>query len=85
MILSVPINERNGIMAQGYMDVDKAIEAAKEAIKQRQASLKVLDIIRTDLRNAVARKEGTPEQQKWIQEMFPVRERTRKSKAAASA
>lgn len=69
-------------MAQGYMNVAAAIEAAKEALKQRQRSLKVLDVIRTDLRNAVTRGEGTPEERKWIGEQFPVRERTRKSKAA---
>jgi hypothetical protein len=64
------------------MDVTSAIEAAKQAITERQKSLKVLDIIRTDLRNAVTRGEGTPEERKWIQEQFPVRERKRKVKAA---
>lgn len=67
-----------------YMDLPKAIEAAKEAVKQRQASLKILDTIRSDLRNAVERKETTPEQAKWIMETFPIRERTRKSKAPVS-
>ena len=69
-------------MADGYMDVPKAITAAKAAIKQRQASLKVLDVIRTDLRNAVIRGEGTPEERKWIAEQFPVMQRTRKAKTA---
>jgi hypothetical protein len=64
----------------GYIDVSKAITAAKAAIKQRQASLKILDTIRTDLRNAVARGEGTPEEQKWVADNFPIRERTRKPK-----
>ncbi len=69
-------------MADGYMDIPKAITAAKAAIKQRQASLKVLDVIRTDLRNAVIRGEGTPDERRWIAEQFPVRTRTSKTKAA---
>ena len=38
--------------------------------------------LRTDLRNAVSRKETTPEQTRWIGEQFPLRERKSKNKAA---
>lgn len=68
-----------------YMDIPKAIEAAKLAIKQRQASLRNMDTIRHDLRNAVERKETSADEAKWILETFPLRERTRKSSTKAAA
>jgi hypothetical protein len=67
-------------MPQGYMNVDAAIEIAQTKLKAKAAILKEIDTIRSDLRNAVARKETTPEQTKWIGEQFPIRERKRKKK-----
>ena len=68
------------VMPQGYMNVDAAIEIAQTKLKAKAAILKEIDTIRSDLRNAVARKETTPEQTKWIGEQFPIRERKRKKK-----
>jgi hypothetical protein len=67
-------------MPEGYMDVDKAIEAAKKALAQKRAVMKIIDTVRSDLRNALERKEVTPEQAKWIGETFPIRTRERGGK-----
>ena len=69
-------------MPAGYIDVDKAIEAAKRLITEKMAVMKNIDTVRSDLRNAVDRKETSPEQTKWIGETFPVRERQTKNKGA---
>ena len=59
----------------GYMDVDAAMGVAKGLLKQKSALLKSIDTVRSDLRNAVERKETNADQTKWIGETFPVRER----------
>jgi hypothetical protein len=69
----------------GYMDVDKAIETAKKLVGEKRAVLAQIDTVRSDLRHAVTRKETSSEQTKWIEETFPIRERTRKPKAATTA
>ena len=66
----------------GYMDVDAAIKVAKKILGEKRVIMVQLDTVRTDLRNAVSRKETTPEQTKWIGEQFPLRERKSKNKAA---
>ena len=66
----------------GYMDVDAAIKVAKKFLGEKRVIMVQLDTVRTDLRNAVSRKETTPEQTKWIGEQFPLRERKSKNKAA---
>lgn len=67
-------------MADTYIDVDAAIAAAKSALKDRSNAMARVGIVRTDLRNAVTMGAATPEQRKWIEEQFPVRERKRKAK-----
>ena len=62
-------------MAQTYIDVNAAIEAAKQALAEKQSAMDKVAIIRTDLRNAVTLGATTPEQTKWIEEQFPLRER----------
>ena len=66
----------------GYMDVDAAIKVAKKILGEKRVIIVQLDTVRTDLRNAVSRKETTPEQTRWIGEQFPLRERKSKNKAA---
>lgn len=66
----------------GYMNVDVAIEEAKKALASKRQVLKIIDTIRSDLRNAVDRQEVNEGQRKWIGEHFPMRERKRKSKDA---
>ena len=66
----------------GYMDVDAAIKVATKLLGEKRVIMVQLDTVRTDLRNAVARKEASPEQTKWIGEQFPLRERKSKNKAA---
>ena len=66
----------------GYMDVDAAIKVATKLLGEKRVIMVQLDTVRTDLRNAVARKEASPEQTKWIEEQFPLRERKSKNKAA---
>ena len=66
----------------GYMDVDAAIKVAKKILGEKRVIMVQLDTVRTDLRNAVSRKETTPEQTRWIGEQFPLRERKSKNKAA---
>lgn len=65
-----------------YIDVAAAIKAAESAIKDKYAALAKVDIIRTDLRNAVALGVTTPEQKQWIEATFPIRERKHKGKPA---
>lgn len=72
-------------MPQGYMNVDAAIDIAQAKLKAKAAILKEIDTIRSDLRNAVSRRETTPEQTKWIGEQFPMRERKRKKKGEQTA
>ena len=72
-------------MAQGYIDVDAAIKVAKRLITEKAAVMQNLDTVRTDLRNAVSRKETTPEQTQWIGEVFPLRERKTKNKPVSVA
>lgn len=69
-------------MAQGYIDVDAAIKVAQKMLKEKAAVMKNIDTVRSDLRNAVDRKETNAEQSKWIGETFPVRERVTKNKPA---
>lgn len=66
----------------GYMDIPAAIGVAKKMLDEKRQLLKNIDTVRADLRHAVERKEATPEQAKWIEETFPIRERNRKPKAA---
>lgn len=63
----------------GYMNIPAAIETAKKLLAEKRVLLTQIDTVRSDLRNAVVRKEGTTEEQKWIGENFPVRHRTRKT------
>lgn len=60
----------------GYIDVDAAIREAKKLQGEKDSVLQRLSIIRTDLRNAVTMKAANAEQTKWIEEQFPLRERT---------
>lgn len=69
----------------GYMDVPKAIETAKQLLGNKRVLTKQIDTVRSDLRNAVTRKECTAADAQWVEETFPVRERNRKSKAKAAA
>lgn len=68
----------------GYIDVGAAIKVAEKMLKEKAEVMRNIDTVRSDLRNAVDRKETTPDQTKWIGETFPVRERTSKNKQAES-
>lgn len=69
-----------------YIDVQAAITAAKTALKEKDEVMERVSIIRTDLRNSITMKVATPEQVKWIEEHFPMREReTDPQKAIAKA
>ena len=61
----------------GYMNVPAAIDEAKKLLDRKAKLLTSIDTVRSDLRNAVERKEADADQTKWIEEQFPVRERTR--------
>lgn len=69
----------------GYMDVGAAIKTAESLLDKKRQLLQQIDTVRTDLRNAATRNEGTPEQRQWIETHFPIRERKKKSKPAAVA
>ena len=60
----------------GYINVDAAIKAAKDALEAKRVILEQIAIVRTDLRHAVTMGATSPEQTKWIEEQFPLRERT---------
>jgi hypothetical protein len=62
------------------MNIPAAIDVAKKLLKEKKDLFAALETVRSDLRNAVVRKEGTPDEQKWIQGQFPVRHRTRTAK-----
>lgn len=68
----------------GYMDVPAAIEVAKKHLADKRRVLKLIDTVRSDLRNAVDRKETNKEQTDWIEGTFPIRERKRKPKNGAA-
>ena len=68
----------------GYIDVDAAIKAAKEALKKKAEAMDIVAVIRTDLRNAIKLKGAAPEQVKWIEETFPMRERETDPQARAA-
>lgn len=63
----------------GYIDVGAAIKVAEQAIKAREAAIKAVGIVRTDLRNAVEMGGATAEQKAWVAKNFPPRERTEKA------
>lgn len=72
-------------MPEGYIDIDAAIKLAKSIITEKYEVLERLDIVRTDLRNAVRLNQGTPEQREWIEGTFPIRKRKREGKAQGKA
>lgn len=69
----------------GYIDVGKAVEVARRLLDEKAEVMRNIDTVRSDLRNAVDRKETTPEQTKWIGETFPLRERATKNKGGPTA
>jgi hypothetical protein len=70
-------------MAEGYMNVSAAIKVAERLLKEKADLFKKIDTVRSDLRNAVIRKEANETEVKWIEETFPVRERPGRAVAAA--
>ncbi len=64
-----------------YIDVNRALANAETLLKQRKTLFDQIDIVRTDLRNAVTMNGTTAEQTAKIREMFPKRKRTTKTKA----
>ena len=73
--ISQPKGSRN--MA-GYINVEAALAEAKKLLAAKTKVMEEIDIVRTDLRNAVKRKEANAEQAKWIGEQFPLQERKRR-------
>lgn len=63
----------------GYIDVSAAIKVAEKLLKDKSEIMRNIDTVRSDLRNAVDRKETDAEQTKWIGEQFPVAQRERKT------
>lgn len=59
-----------------YIDVKAAIQEAEAILKEKGKIMDKLAIVRSDLRNAITMGVANPEQTKWIEEQFPVRERT---------
>jgi hypothetical protein len=68
-------------MSVSYINVDQAIKEAKKITEDKAEVLRKLNIVRTDLRNAVDMGGCTPEQIKFITETFPIRERKTKNKS----
>jgi hypothetical protein len=72
-------------MPAGYINVDAAIETAKDVLARKRKVMDEQDIVRTDLRHAVAMGSCTAEQKKWIGEQFPMRQRNRGGAKAPAA
>lgn len=62
----------------GYINVDAAITEANRLLKVRKENMAALDIVRTDLRNAVTLGQANDAQAKFVRETFPKRERKAK-------
>lgn len=71
-------------MATGYIDVDAAIEVAKDVLRRKAAIMEEQDIVRSDLRHAVTMKAANADQARWIGEQFPMRKRETKAKGPNS-
>lgn len=63
-----------------YIDIDAAIKVSKELQDRKSAVMEQIDIVRSDLRNAVKLGGGTPEQKQYVEETYPLRERMRRGK-----
>lgn len=68
-------------MPSGYIDVDAAIKVGRDVLAEKRRVLDKIDIVRTDLRHAVAMGSATAEQKQWVAENFPLRTRKARPKA----
>lgn len=63
-----------------YIDIDAAIKLSRALQDRKKAVTEQIDIVRSDLRNAVKLGGVTPEQRQYVEETYPLRERVRKGR-----
>jgi len=64
-----------------YIDIDAAIVESEKLLKVKREVMERIDIVRSDLRNAVKLGGATAPQREYVEKNYPLVERKRKAKA----